>query len=153
MPEIKPVDDSSDKSKDDVLSGDDVAKLVNEYFLVFRNKVNLLFNPELGTIDDMIVTWENSFEPVTTEKKADDANPKQTSGVTTKESKIGHMHMMNCLRAPPNAEGKQLFNTFTINCTTHFTSDLHPAIAFEEQRKKKTEEVTALTAKNIKERI
>jgi hypothetical protein len=150
MPVIEPVDDKSD---DNTLSGAEVAKLVNKYFLEFRNKVNMMFKPELGTIDDMIVTWKNSLvlgkdqQPVA-------SNPEKTTADATavdakdesKPIKDGHMHVMICLRTPPDAEGKQSFNTFTVDCTVRFSSDDHPVVAFEEQRKKKAEEVTAVAA-------
>jgi hypothetical protein len=111
---------------------DEIIKVISGHFLEFRKKVSMMFKPEVGVIDDMIVTWQNRYVQ------------QQDPASNVKEGKL---NVVIYLKTVPDEKTRtQGYNSFTIDAKMNFTSDAHPSIELEAQAKKKSEEVTAAAA-------
>lgn len=108
---------------------DEIIKVISGHFLEFRKKVSMIFKPEAGVVDDMIVTWQNRY------------TQQQDPASCVKEGKLNVVIYLKTI--PDEKTRTQGYNSFTIDAKMNFTSDVHPAIELEAQAKKKSEEVVA----------
>lgn len=111
---------------------DEVIKVASHAFLDFRKKLTMLFKPEVGVIDDMIVTWQNRY------------HPKDEAG---KEGKLNIVMYVKSI--PDEKTGTQSYNSFTVEAKMNFTTDPHPATE-EEDRKQKAAEVAKAASDKMK---
>jgi hypothetical protein len=114
--------------QDEKQKRDEVVKIVSMNFLEFRRRLSLMVPQELGLIDDLIVTWQSHY-----------VDPKEAAD--PKVIKAGKVNVLFYTKTPPKpTTGEQTFNSYSIETTISFTSDVHPAIELEAQKKKEEEE-------------
>lgn len=135
----------SDKEQEVHNANDQIIKVISNHFLEFRNKVNMMFKPEFGVIDDMIVTWQNRYIPSDPATKGEAAPAAQAQEPKFKE---GRMNVVIYLKTVPDEKtGSQGYNSFTIDAKINFASDPHPATRLASDAvKKKAEGVAAAAA-------
>lgn len=103
---------------------DEIIKVISNTFLDFRKKVTMMFKPEAGVIDDMIVTWQNRYVPRGAAASAD--------GAPAEGSKEGKLNVVIYLKTIPDEKtGTQAYNSFTIDAKMNFKTDAHPALEME----------------------
>lgn len=130
---------------------DEIVRVISNTFLEFRKKVTAMFKPEVGVIDDMIVTWQNRYLPRVAAQAAAAATSASDGGDQAKSIKEGKLNVVLYLKTIPDEKtGTQGYNSFTIDAKMNFTSDTHPAIEMEATAaaaatatKKKSEEVAS----------
>lgn len=99
----------------------EIVKRATTAFLNYRRELTAIIAPELGTIDDLTVTWLAMY---TNEKKGDPLK------------KFGRMHVSLHTKTPPEPEtGRQVFNSFSVDSNVSFERDLHPAVEAQEDKK------------------
>jgi hypothetical protein len=128
---------------------DEIIKVISNNFLDFRKRITMLFKPEVGVIDDMIVTWQNRYIPSAdvVAKAAADVNPAQNN--TIKEGKLNVVIYLKTV--PDKVTGTQGYNSFTIEAKMNFASDNHPATELDNKEQKVEEVVMAAAAAKTKE--
>lgn len=133
---------SADKKHEVHNANDQIIKVISNHFLEFRNKVNMMFKPEFGVIDDMIVTWQNRYVP------SDPAANGDVAAAQEPRVKEGRMNVVIYLKTVPDEKtGSQGYNSFTIDAKINFASDPHPAMRLaSDVVKKKAEGVAAAAA-------
>lgn len=124
---------------DDKQKADHIIRQVSVAFLDFRKQLNSIISPELGVIDDMILTWRarHTKKPAAEAAGAAKAAPESNS-------KEGDLHIDFYTKVPPTDKSpKQDFESFTINSKITFPCDIHPLVA-----KSMEEAAAAATAAN-----
>jgi hypothetical protein len=98
------------------------AEIINHVtvaFLEFRRALSAITTPDMGTIDDLTLTWMARYPALDTEPS----------------KKIGKLHVIMHTKTAPDAQnGRQTFNSIAVDSNMSFEHDRHPAVVEQDEK-------------------